>query len=89
MASSTFQLLQILDTARGASGGAGLFGDGPALLIPLVLGALAGWIGHSGSAVMRISLWAAPGAGLVFMSGLIVPSATMVQSLNDWPVFAG
>jgi len=32
------QLLQTLDPTRRASGGADLFGDGPALLIPLFLG---------------------------------------------------
>ena len=32
------QLLQSLDPTRSASGGVGLFGDGPALLIPLFLG---------------------------------------------------
>jgi len=36
------QLLQSLDPTRGASGGVGLFGDGPALLIPLFLGIVAG-----------------------------------------------
>lgn len=50
------QLLQSLDPTRGASGGVGLFGDGPALLIPLFLGIVAGWIGRSGSAVIRTSL---------------------------------
>ena len=62
-------LLQSLDPTRGVSGGAGVFGDGPVLLIPLLLGAVAGWIGRSGAAVIRTALWAAVTTGIVFIGG--------------------
>ena len=46
-----------------------MFGDGPVLLIPLQLGAVAGWIGRSGAVVIRTSLWAAVTTGIVFIGG--------------------
>jgi hypothetical protein len=76
-------ILEQLHPGGGASGGGGIFAGGPFVLVPVALGIASGWIGRSRPATFRTAAWAALVAGIVWMSGIIVPSVTSVQSPND------